>query len=279
MPVRRALRGQRRMGQRSDVHEPDRRSRDLDNGGRGRQQCGGRGVLCIDDVVRGRGFLGERRRVHRSYRRIGDLDVVRVDVPNGLTSVSCPSTSWCLAADNAGRVLWSSNPTGGATNWHAVNVDGSKPGRSPVCRARPLSFCLAVDSVGDVVFSTDPSGGAAKSACSERGRIQSDQRCVVPVPSFCLAVDSMGDVVFSTGPVRRSDEMARGCCRWIERSRCRSVCVHDPVRGRRLVRRRGHIEQSGRRIFGVERRGDRDQQRWQPDDPYLVRVDGAVCGH
>jgi hypothetical protein len=41
-----------------------------------------------------------------------------------LTSVSCPSTSLCVATDQRGHIVVSTNPAGGASSWIPQLIDG-----------------------------------------------------------------------------------------------------------------------------------------------------------
>ena len=54
---------------------------------------------------------------------------VRVDhhppfAGNYITGVSCPSVNFCVAVDDSGNVVTSTNPTGGAAAWTVTNVGG-----------------------------------------------------------------------------------------------------------------------------------------------------------
>src|SRR4051794_15677692 len=74
--------------------------------------------------------------------------------PGALLGMSCPSASLCVAVDNAGRIVSSTDPTGGAGAWtlayaiEAVSLYGVS------CPS--TSLCVAVASSGDVLTSTDP---------------------------------------------------------------------------------------------------------------------------
>jgi hypothetical protein len=64
--------------------------------------------------------------------------------------VSCPSSSLCLATDNAGNILESAAPTGGAAAWTATSVDANDdltafPAR-PRERASPWTSAAANSS-------------------------------------------------------------------------------------------------------------------------------------
>lgn len=71
-----------------------------------------------------------------------------------INSVSCPTTSFCVAADQRGKVFTATDPTGGASAWTAVNVDGLNDLRGVSCPT--ISLCVAVDSAGNVVVGTAP---------------------------------------------------------------------------------------------------------------------------
>ncbi len=78
--------------------------------------------------------------------------------PSGtlISAVSCPSVSLCVAADQGGNILTSTDPTGGANAWTGATVD--VPGCAP-----PLNPCMseqlyARDDQGTRVLDTAPPG-------------------------------------------------------------------------------------------------------------------------
>jgi hypothetical protein len=78
---------------------------------------------------------------------------------SGLTAVSCPTTSLCVAADTAGNIVSSTDPTGGSAEWTVWSVDPDSSGITSVSCAS-ASMCVAADGA-HVMSSTDPSGGLA----------------------------------------------------------------------------------------------------------------------
>ncbi|MCL4313270.1 MAG: hypothetical protein M1131_03925, partial [Actinobacteria bacterium] len=117
---------------------------------------------------------------------------------SSITSVSCPTTSFCAAGNIAGDIVYSTDPTGGASAWSVVDVDGSNSINAISCPT--ASFCLAVDSVGNIVYSTDPTGGAsAWSVVNVDGSTAIDG-VSCPNTSLCLAGDSAGNLLSSTDP-------------------------------------------------------------------------------
>jgi hypothetical protein len=78
-------------------------------------------------------------------------------IGNQLKGVSCPSSGLCVAVDQSGNVVTSSNPTGGAAAWTVTHVDGFNSLSGVSCPSSGL--CVAVDQSGNVVTSSNPTGG------------------------------------------------------------------------------------------------------------------------
>lgn len=85
------------------------------------------------------------------------------DCHAGLTSVSCPSVSLCVAVDSAdnslGDAVTSTNPAGGPAAWKAVPIDRRAALTGVSCAS--VSLCVAADFYGGVLASAHPAGGAA----------------------------------------------------------------------------------------------------------------------
>ena len=114
-------------------------------------------------------------------------------------SVSCPSASLCAAVDNKGRIVASTDPTGGPTAWHLVGSPGGGGALSSVtCLSAP--FCLSGNQSGNLLTSTDPTAGAGSwNEVNGGGSVQiTGVTCAAT--SQCLAVDDNGDVITSTDP-------------------------------------------------------------------------------
>jgi hypothetical protein len=78
----------------------------------------------------------------------GSSSTAAIDGANGLTGISCASKSFCVAVDNAGNVLTSTHPAGGASAWHSTHVDDWALTAVSCTSAR---LCVAVDADGRVV--------------------------------------------------------------------------------------------------------------------------------
>jgi hypothetical protein len=134
-----------------------------------------------------------------------------------LADLSCPSTTFCAAVDQAGQVIASSDPTGGAGAWKivfAVPTASDEVGVYQLaCESTVL--CAGTDDSGDLIVSTDPLAG--QSAWQATGvntggqpnwmnpnasfpEAVADLAC--PTVSFCLGVgdNSYGDPIVTTDP-------------------------------------------------------------------------------
>src|SRR5580658_10283409 len=68
---------------------------------------------------------------------------------NDLIAVSCPTAALCVAVDNGGNALISTNPTDGASSWTSVDVDGSNALNAVTCPS--TTPCIAVDDSGQAI--------------------------------------------------------------------------------------------------------------------------------
>ena len=69
---------------------------------------------------------------------------------DGLVAVRCPTTSLCVALDDAGDILTSRNPGAAVPVWKRAHVDR---GLSAIA-CPSASLCVAVDSRGNALTST-----------------------------------------------------------------------------------------------------------------------------
>ena len=82
-----------------------------------------------------------------------------------LTGVSCPAVSLCVAVDNQGDVVTSTNPLDPASGWTATSVEAGTSNQGPTLllgvSCPSSSLCVALDEFGNVVTSRQPTGGAS----------------------------------------------------------------------------------------------------------------------
>lgn len=117
----------------------------------------------------------------------------------GLRAISCPTTGFCVAADESGNILWSTAPAGGAGGWHLSTVETFSTSFAGVS-CPTTSFCLAVDTNSNIFSSTDPTGGASawKVTAKDESGVPAGISCASA--SLCVVVDNQGDVLTSTEP-------------------------------------------------------------------------------
>ena len=116
-----------------------------------------------------------------------------------IDALSCPTATLCVAGDNAGNILTSTDPGGGRAAWSAAAVESGVAGLPWInglsCPA--TSLCVAVDQAGDALSATDPTGGATawtRVPVSATARLTA---VACPSTAACVAV-SGGARAFST---------------------------------------------------------------------------------
>jgi hypothetical protein len=115
-----------------------------------------------------------------------------------LFSQSCPSSGLCVGSDGAGRILTSTNPTGGAGAWSSSVVDPNGGGIFNLACASS-SACVAFDGNGSVLTSTNPSGGGSTwSAPSTSVDANGISALACPSAGVCVATDLNGNVLTSS---------------------------------------------------------------------------------
>ena len=120
--------------------------------------------------------------------------------PVELFAQSCPSSGVCVGSDGAGRILTSTNPTGGVAAWNAALVDPNGGGIFNLACAS-ITACVAFDNNGSVLTSANPAGGASTwSAPSSSIDANGISTLDCPSSGACVATDFNGDVLSSSAP-------------------------------------------------------------------------------
>ena len=145
----------------------------------------------------------------------------------GLSGVSCPSESLCVAVGGQDSLAFSKAPTGTAAAWHVVNPSSGKscPEREPLC-GKPGSdlravscasqnLCVVVSYEGFVYVSTEPTRGAgawSPADINESGGPGATHLTAVscPSPSLCVAVSSGPSMGNTAGKVLTTTEPTSG---------------------------------------------------------------------
>jgi hypothetical protein len=128
----------------------------------------------------------------------GAWEVTTLD-SNGLSGISCPSASLCVAVDPSGNVLVSTDPTGGVGAWTTTAIGG---GQLDGISCPTTTLCVAVDAESNIITTTDPTGGTGAWALAhiENGKGVGFVGVTCPSTSLCVAAASNGYVVTATNP-------------------------------------------------------------------------------
>ncbi len=103
----------------------------------------------------------------------------------GITALSCPSASLCVAGDGGGDILSSADPRGGPTAWSRVPALSQQSIAAVSCAS--IALCAAVGVQGDILTSTNPAGGAGAWAKTTPGSGTHLHAIACPSASLCVA--------------------------------------------------------------------------------------------
>jgi hypothetical protein len=123
-----------------------------------------------------------------------------VDSAHKPTGISCPSTTLCVAVDDAGRaVIGTRATTGVAWSWSVFAIDGGRALSSVSCPSTAL--CVAVDGEGRALVGRNPSVGPGSWSPVAIDGTTPLTSVSCASNAFCVAVDGDGHVLFSASPV------------------------------------------------------------------------------
>jgi hypothetical protein len=134
-----------------------------------------------------------------------------VEGSSDVLGLACPTSTECVAIDNAGKILSSADPGTGAAAWRALNfgigVFGSEdePGNSGDIVCPSASLCVTGDN-GEILVSRNPLGSS--SAWHSTNGLDDEDNSVAaiscPSAAFCMALDAEedggGQVLVSSAP-------------------------------------------------------------------------------
>jgi hypothetical protein len=149
--------------------------------------------------VRGRGRRGQRADFDQPNGWLGAWNRQAVDPGNAITYVSCSAAATCVAVDEAGNALTSSDPTGGTSAWNVGSVltpNGSNYFTGDSCPSAHL--CVITTYDGKALIATNPAGAAFWKTDQVVTKV-SLQGVSCPTESFC-ATTSGPDVLTTTDP-------------------------------------------------------------------------------
>jgi hypothetical protein len=134
------------------------------------------------------------------------LDLNRIDGKSSLTDVSCPTTTFCVAVNDSGNVVISTNPTGGSHAWRTgpADVRNNAPLMAVSCPSTNL--CVAVDDSGKVVVGNRNGLGfswrSGDITVGDGGLYSID----CPSEGYCIVGGTTGQVYWSLTPSSLHDE-------------------------------------------------------------------------
>jgi hypothetical protein len=157
--------------------------------------------LCV--AVTGEGYLYSTTDPTGPAEAWQTADIDGTGRDTHLLGVSCPTVTLCVAVSGerytAGKVLTSTDPTGGAGAWHVTQLDESLDLRGVSCGTPTL--CVAVAQQGRLLVSTDPTGGPSSwTEVGTPGGPGDLQGVSCATTVLCVSGNAGGNLLTSTNP-------------------------------------------------------------------------------
>jgi hypothetical protein len=160
------------------------------------------------------------------------------------TGVSCASETLCVAVDEQGDALLTSDPAAPSPSWEATSIDkGTEGPPLSAVSCAPGGPCVAVDRHGNAFVDQRPGSSSWSHTTIEHGARLTGVWCAST--SMCVAVDEAGDVWSNTDsglgvwtPARFGSEhpwSAVSCSPPASASTTRTVCVAVDAAGELLA--------------------------------------------
>jgi hypothetical protein len=111
------------------------------------------------------------------------------------TAVACATADLCVAGDDTGALLSTTDPSGGAKAWTggAVDVSGGTAHAITGLACPSTTLCVAVDDAGGVLTTTDPTGPASGWARVAVDTTSTFTGVSCGSVTWCVAVDKAGN--------------------------------------------------------------------------------------
>jgi hypothetical protein len=117
----------------------------------------------------------------------------------GGSGIDCAGDQLCVATGGEGKILVSTDPTGGVAAWEEVAIEEASADDLTSISCSGVAFCAAVDDGGHLFTTAEPTAvGSWDRATVDPGVELTDISC--PSISFCAAVDADGNVLVSSEP-------------------------------------------------------------------------------
>jgi hypothetical protein len=122
--------------------------------------------------------------------------------------ISCAAANFCAASAGGGKIVTTTDPTGGPSAWSTTQLEGPLELRGISCVS--AAFCVAVGDngdkitpqsidVGEVLSSTNPLGGSWQRAEMTNGQ-GSLYGVSCPSPTLCVIGNLYGNLLVATNP-------------------------------------------------------------------------------
>src|SRR3984885_8018395 len=138
----------------------------------------------------------------------GTPRAIDVSAPFGggtpFSTISCPSSSLCVAGDASGNILASTNPTAGASSWSVVDPGDNEDDAILQLSCPSVTECVALSSTRAILASNAPDS-ASWTSINING-IDDLATLSCPTTTLCVALGTQGEVVTSTNPTGGATE-------------------------------------------------------------------------
>jgi hypothetical protein len=119
-----------------------------------------------------------------------------------IRAVDCPGVGFCVGVGYEGLVYTSTNPTGGAGAWSAVDLSPEGPNIHMYGVACPAAdLCVASATGGKILTSTNPAGGAGAWTVTQLDPSLNLRGISCASARLCVTVGDEGEIVSSTQPL------------------------------------------------------------------------------
>jgi hypothetical protein len=122
----------------------------------------------------------------------------RVDTTNAIDTLTCASSTLCLAGDTGGHIFATRDPAAAHPIWTGSEVDPG--GWITHLSCASIDWCTATDGAGHLFVSTDPSAGGGRWTIEDVDGVRSLWSISCVDKAFCAASDGAGGIVTSTDP-------------------------------------------------------------------------------
>jgi hypothetical protein len=154
-------------------------------------------TLCVAAAVDRHGATPWEGRILTTTDPLaGEWQTTQLSGSLELTGISCSGPTLCVAVARGGKIVTSTNPTGGASAWQVIGAPSGAGDLEGIDCITGL--CAAGNATGNILTSPDPTRTPWSEAKAGIAALVTGVSC--PTASACLGVDNNGSVFTSTDP-------------------------------------------------------------------------------